>query len=375
MHGFAGWGRNELLGYKYWGGFVDLECELNNRGYTAYTATVGPFSSNWDRACELYAYIKGGTVDYGEEHSIRHGHARYGRTYPGVYPEWGEINENGDINKIHLVGHSMGGQTVRMLVQLLEEGHSQEMSTTFEGINPLFEGGKSWVCSVTTISSPHDGTTLADGANMLKNFGRDMITFVASVSGAGSEPLYEFKLEHWGLKRNSGERFSNYVNRVFNSSVWNEDNRDFSVWDLSTLGASEINSWVKAQPNVYYFSWTTIATKKGLITDRHYPDLLKMNPFFVPTGTFIGQFIRNEGNKPIIGSKWFGNDGVVNAISQTGPKLNSTDIVLEYNGTAQIGKWNHMGVLNGYDHGAIIGTFASVRGWYIDLARELRRLN
>ncbi len=69
VHGFMGFGRDELLGYKYWGGVVDLQEKLNASGHETYTATVGPVSSNWDRACELYAYIVGGTVDYGEAHA------------------------------------------------------------------------------------------------------------------------------------------------------------------------------------------------------------------------------------------------------------------------------------------------------------------
>ena len=67
-----------------------------------------------DRACELYAQISGGTVDYGAVHAEKHGHNRFGRTYSGFAPNWSETN------KVHLVGHSMGGQTIRTLVQLLK---------------------------------------------------------------------------------------------------------------------------------------------------------------------------------------------------------------------------------------------------------------
>lgn len=31
VHGFMGWGRNELLGFKYWGGFGDVQETLNSR--------------------------------------------------------------------------------------------------------------------------------------------------------------------------------------------------------------------------------------------------------------------------------------------------------------------------------------------------------
>ena len=30
---------------------------------------------------ELFYYLKGGTVDYGEEHSAQYGHARFGKNY------------------------------------------------------------------------------------------------------------------------------------------------------------------------------------------------------------------------------------------------------------------------------------------------------
>jgi hypothetical protein len=66
-----------MLGYKYWGGFTDIQEELKNRGYKVYSAAIGPFSSNWDRACELYAFIKGGYVDYGLAHSEKYSHRRF----------------------------------------------------------------------------------------------------------------------------------------------------------------------------------------------------------------------------------------------------------------------------------------------------------
>ncbi|WP_257154657.1 esterase/lipase family protein [Bacillus thuringiensis] len=60
IHGLAGWGRDEVPGFKYWEGFKDIEAHFNQQGYQTYTAAVGTFSSNWDRATELYAYIRSG---------------------------------------------------------------------------------------------------------------------------------------------------------------------------------------------------------------------------------------------------------------------------------------------------------------------------
>ncbi len=41
-----------------------LTSYLNSLGYETYSATVGPISSAWDRACELYAQLTGTTVDF-----------------------------------------------------------------------------------------------------------------------------------------------------------------------------------------------------------------------------------------------------------------------------------------------------------------------
>lgn len=122
VHGFAGFGRNGFHGLlKYWGGLHDVQQDLDNLGFPTLTAAIGPFSSNWDRTCELFAQIKGRRVDYGEARSRMFGHARFGRTFPGLFPQWGEVNPlTGSINKVHLISHSMGGQTTRQLAQLLE---------------------------------------------------------------------------------------------------------------------------------------------------------------------------------------------------------------------------------------------------------------
>merc|ERR1719453_2391818 len=88
VHGFYGWGPNEMFGFNYWGGINSIAKELSAVGHDVRTAVVGPVSSNWDRAVELYAYVKGGRVDYGALHAREFDHKRCGKTFPGIYPEW-----------------------------------------------------------------------------------------------------------------------------------------------------------------------------------------------------------------------------------------------------------------------------------------------
>ena len=83
VHGFLGWGEDEGIDQdlSYWGATAcDLIKNINEAGYECYDASVGPLSSNWDRACELYAQLMGTTVDYGAAHAQEHNHSRYGRT-------------------------------------------------------------------------------------------------------------------------------------------------------------------------------------------------------------------------------------------------------------------------------------------------------
>ena len=72
IHGFMGWGESEMGNYHYWGGHIDIESYLRSEGFEVHAISVGPISSNWDRAVEAYFKIKGGQVDYGATHSSKY---------------------------------------------------------------------------------------------------------------------------------------------------------------------------------------------------------------------------------------------------------------------------------------------------------------
>jgi triacylglycerol lipase len=341
VHGLTGWGRDEMGGFKYWGGLKDVEFHLNQGGHRTYTASVGPVSSNWDRAVELYYYIKGGTVDYGAAHAAEHGHDRFGRTYPGIYSEWGPSR------KIHLVGHSMGGQTSRMLVELLKDGSQKErdyakLHPEVE-LSPLFKGGKSWVHSVTSIATPHNGSTYADDGNLVPLI-KQMVYHSGSVSGSNPETfIYDFKLDQWGLKRKSGESFWVYAERVFNSSIWKSS--DISLNDLTTYGGASLNEWVDTHKDVYYFSYTGNATYKGPLTGFSLP-MLTMSPLMTQSSLFIGSYTRTSP-EPAIDKSWWPNDGLVSVVSSQYPFGHESK---PFDGEIRKGQWNHFPVQDGWDH-------------------------
>ncbi|KAA2238502.1 lipase [Chitinophaga agrisoli] len=374
VHGLGGIGPDDMLGlYHYWGGIDDIPKYLTANGYPAFAAKVGPVSSNYDRAVELYYYIKGGYVDYGKFHSAKYGHAqKKAKYYPGIYPQWDAQHP------VHLLGHSMGGITVRKLVTLLEKGDALEQQDPAHA--GLFNGDKTgWVKSVTSISTPHNGATLS--YILLSGyipFVRQFITAAAALAGgfSGVDNIYDFSLEQWGLERQPGESFGSYANRVAANSAL-ATTEDYSGHDVTPEALLDPAKKDPDSKSVYYFSFTTKASMRGLLTGWEYPRL-DMFPILMPVAyptpilMGIGNYTRKQPGKIIIDSKWWPNDGAANTYGMSGPE---GSIIREYNAARALekGVWNHMGVYNGYDHFDIIGIgyLPSVRPFYSNIAKLL----
>lgn len=358
VHGLFGWGNDEVLGTNYWGGHNSLRESLNSKGYEVYTPSIGPVASNWDRACELYAYLKGGRVDYGEAHSKKCGHDRYGRTFEGVCPSMGTaISENG-IQKVHLIGHSMGGQTVRTLAQLLENGSEEEiMATPKNQLNELFKGGKSWIASITSIATPHDGSQVDGKKYDLEPMVHKLVAALCVKNNVinNNEIGIDYKLDQWGLKKEEDESYRDYFKKVHNSNIWQKTN-DLSIWDLAPEGARELNQWVKAQKDIYYFSIACKDTHEASITHHQVPNS-NMESILKSSSLYMGRYINNTPGEVKIDSSWWENDGVVSVVSAISPKVGSTDKVVNYNGQAQKGVWNYLGLIDNVDHIEVVGQF------------------
>lgn len=389
VHGFAGFGRDEMLGYKYWGGLTDLETQLQARypDQLIRTAVVGPFSSNWDRAVELFYRIKGGCVDYGLAHSQAHGHLqqpeafyRNGRTcYPGLYPQWDAEHP------VHLVTHSMGGQTARMLVQMLAGNGAPSNPGLFAHAT-----APRWVKSVTTISTPNDGTTLAYRVVDWVPLVQQLVTGIAGVTSNLPVKIYDFKLDQWQIgPQADGEGFIDYIDRVLASPLWHDGVVDLSPYDLGPIGAMAGNDWVKDHAAVYYFSVSTDSSHKGWLTGWSYPNLdtnLLVAAFVGPG--WMGNYLPDDRPfPPVDPSSWWPNDGVVNTVSHKAPTWAMTSSGLVYprpvivrdisrGGTPQPGVWNWKGLMGGFDHFDVIGwtLFWDSVGWYRAHVDQLRAL-
>ena len=332
IHGFLGWGRDEMAGYYYWGGKTDLEAELNSAGYEVYTVSVGPISPNWDRAIEAFYQIKGGQVDYGNEKAEKYNIIQRpnGKSYPGFYPQWDAEHP------VHLIGHSQGGSTAKMLEMLLQN------SITGEGSPLLSKQYNGWISSVTTISTPHNGTTLVPIMLDVFPFALNLAPWLGGIENEKIDDLYSFDLEHWNLEKRPNESIKEYYARIAQSPVSNEKN--LCTWDLSIKGAVEFNNSYYADKDVYYFSIPTFSTIKKKNKPTHKPDNKMSFPLW-PTGMLIG----NDDNVP--DSSWYENDGICNTVAMT----TIGDINMpQYSGTAEKGSWVTLPRLN-FDHQAIIG--------------------
>ena len=336
IHGFLGWGRDEMPGYYYWGGRTDLETLLRNSGHEVYSVSVGPISSNYDRAIEAFYQIKGGQLDYGKYRSdslniIQQPENKY---YAGLYPKWDKENP------VHIIGHSQGGQTARQLEMLLKDVYQSEESLLLS--NKL----NGWIKSVTTISTPHNGSTLVPIMLNIFPFLLDMAPWVAGIDINSFKEIYNFDLEHWGINREPNESLFKYYNRIGASPLANT--RNLCSWDLSPKGADEFNKKYTNSQNVYYFSFATSATSQKKHKPHHKPNK-NMSLHLRPMSRMMGKYVNSPD------TTWFENDGICNTASMDGP---SNQKIIPFETPPQKGVWQKMETIN-LDHQAIIGHMGS----------------
>lgn len=320
VHGLLGWGERDNIDaiMPYWGMTTgSITDYLGSKGYECYAASVGPLSSAWDRACELYAQLTGTTVDYGAKHSEEYGHARYGVTYDKpLFEGWGSTRA------VNLVGHSFGGATTRLFLDILADGCQEEVEAAKASgtePSPFFEGGKaSWVHSLTAIAAPHNGTTFIESNSDLTAVAAELFTSMAKTLGISTfKNVYDFQLEHFGIYKNPDETIIETLDRVLNSDFLAHNDNAFL--DLTIDKALDINDGIEIQPNVYYFSYAGDQTITDIRTGNHTPSPA-MWAMFWPGSINMGKYYnKTTAGGVYIDKSWLPNDGMVNTVSALYP--------------------------------------------------------
>lgn len=377
VHGLGGWGAQPGINEKapYWGATTgSLAQYLGGQGYSVYEASVGPFSSTWDRTCELYAQLTGTKVDYGEAHSKTNNHIRYGRTYDApLFEGWGTKTGAGQIKKINLISHSFGGPTIRLLASLLENGAQDEIKAGGDAVSPLFKGGQGdWVNSITTLDAPNNGTTMVSVLDKYKltSLLMDACFVIAGIEGnTPANGYYDFQFEQFGITAVPGEKRSLAEMKDVLEGVFGTG-KDNAAYDLSLEGAAQTNKQIEIVNDVTYFSYASCTTKENPLTGNQMPELDTLL-ILMPTALLMGTYVENTASGTKVDKTWQPNDGLVNVVSAQYPfdepwkNFDAENI--------ESGKWNVMPTLNG-DHGTIIGLNANreqTHTFYTDLFKMI----
>ncbi|XP_038978341.1 lipase-like [Phoenix dactylifera] len=312
VHGIFGFGKGRLGGLSYFAG-------AEKKDERVLVPDLGSLTSIHDRACDLFYYLKGGQVDYGEEHSRIYGHSQFGKTYgQGHYQEWDEHHP------IHFVGHSAGVQVVRVLQQMLAD-------KAFSGYENTSED---WVLSITSLSGALNGTTRTyydgmqpeDGRSMksisLLQFCRIGVIFYDWLNISWLKNYYNFGFDHFEMGwRKTG------VAGLIDLLLGNTGpfaSGDWILPDLTIQGSIKLNSSLLTFPNTFYFSYATKRTRKfmGLTLPS---SVLGIHPMLFIRVLQMSQW-RCPSNVPppykgYRDEDWEDNDGALNTISMTHPRL------------------------------------------------------
>ena len=361
VHGMGGWSpTNKFYSLSpYWGGGLwlsdtDLITMLNDQGIKAYAPAVGPLSSAWDRACELYAQLMGTTVDYGEAHAKAHGHERFGFTYEPIMGKSWNMQD-----KINLVGHSFGGATVRLLTSLLAFGCEEEVAATGAQTSELFKGGyDNCIHSCITLSAPHNGTQVS---NMLYDLTGPYYVIVMLYNLIGSILgndfiVFSLQMGHFGLTPKQNEKRAKFNFDNIKNYYTAQDN---CYYDMTLRGAAELNETIKLCENTYYYSYSTAATK----TDTFGKQLIysSVTPIFYISSGMLRLSEGKTYDGVTIEGDWAVNDGIVPLKSARYPLCDEAT-ALSYTQSVASGKpiepgrWYYMDTLVGTDHFDFCGT-------------------
>ena len=349
VHGLSGWGSYDKVNtfFPYWGtSHGDMIKYLRTLGYDAYSASVAPKYSAWDRACELYAQLAGKQVDYGEEHSKRCNHVRFGRDFSSC-----PLIEDFESSTIVLIGHSFGGATVRLFQEILRNGWKAEKNTEQENLSDFFKGNTcTRVHAVITLAAPTNGTTSYD-------LYEDENFDVHSI---------DIPEKYW--------RRGELVGAVNRGKFDDRIKEDYAAYDMHIDNAQALNEKISTFEDVYYFA-VPFASGDRNEKGEFIPDPAITESMFMKSAMLMSAYKGVTANGLIIDETWQQNDGLVNTISSMAP-FNAPAEQFTSAENLHKGVWTVMPVIRG-DHMSVQGGMTKrrkVKAFYRELAELISTL-
>ncbi|BAM89380.1 alpha/beta-hydrolase-like protein [Bradyrhizobium oligotrophicum S58] len=303
VHGIFGWGENELP-LSYWG---DALAQFAGSRFEAHEVKCGPVSSFHDRACEVFAQIKGGDFQYCGAAGVSNDPAKrsvVARSERRQVPPQPLLSDWSADNPVILVGHSAGAHTCLALQQLL--------ARDFFGVGSSAD----WIEAVVCISGVLNGSTLTYmfgcdpvTGKLEQNPGRLIDAALALAMMVSGGPTPELWLEQWADRT---------------AFVSGQDNL---ACDLTLSGCRAANAGFSTNPTTYYFSLVTSTPENRSVLGIELPvRYIGINPLLHATAIY--QADRDDfsaGALPLPNwhttsqlqiEAWRDNDGAVSAISQ-----------------------------------------------------------
>lgn len=283
-------------------------------GAVYFTPELGWYSSTHDRACDLFYALKGGTVDYGKDHSCNCGHPRFGKAHVGLYEDWDADHP------VHIVAHSYGGNTARYLQHLLDIRFFPEHDTS-----------GSWIRSIVCIASPLNGTTIIHALGLTENaralrwgsflhIAWALVAIRAFLSRRMGWQRFVFNGDHLFSFGDLSTSLLIVIRTILFASHPLLVSRDNGHSDMAIEPCMKMNAKVKEHPATTYLSVPCVRSHAGPRTVRHWPDE-GAEIDIVVLGTFAGAWVlRRRPYAEFRQEEWFENDGLVPVYSQLFPR-------------------------------------------------------
>ena len=160
--------------------------------------------------------------------------------------------------------------------------------------------------------------------------------------------------------------------------------KDLSVYDLSPDGAAVLNSYAKAQDDIYYFSVACSDTYRSAVYPHHYLPYSNINPLMKKSATYMGSYKNYAAGHVTIDESWWENDGIVSVRSAQYPHEGSNDRcdlnygtengVMTFKDGTEKGVWNYIEKIERTDHINMVGQITNTKylqGKFFEMAAML----